>query len=78
MKKEKNKNPIQPVSGTKEEQVIGKVYVQQARGEDLFNYHEHTKRPVNIMEKEDIDIRNKANESLSKIFYSGLSQKGKF
>ena len=69
---------IQSYIGTNVEQVIGKVYVQQARGEDLFNYHEHTKRPVNIMEKEDIDIRNKANEALSKIFYSGLSQKGKF
>jgi hypothetical protein len=30
------------------------------------------------MEKENIDIRNKANEALSKIFYSGLRQKGKF
>ena len=69
---------IQSYIGTNVEQVIGKVYVQQARGEDLFNYHEHTKRPVNTMEKEDIDIRNKANEALSKIFYSGLSQKGKF
>jgi ectoine hydroxylase-related dioxygenase (phytanoyl-CoA dioxygenase family) len=69
---------IQSYIGTNVEQIIGKVYVQQARGEDLFNYHEHTKRPVNTMEKENIDIRNKANEALSKIFYSGLSQKGKF
>jgi len=69
---------IQSYIGTNVKQVIGKVYVQQARGEDLFNYHEHTKRPVNTMEKENIDIRNKANEALSKIFYSGLSQKGKF
>jgi len=69
---------IQSYIGTNVEQVIGKVYVQQARGEDLFNYHEHTKRPVNTMEKEDINIKNKANEALSKIFYSGLSQKGKF
>jgi len=69
---------IQSYIGANVEQVIGKVYVQQARGEDLFNYHEHTKRPVNTMEKENIDIRNKANEALSKIFYSGLSQKGKF
>ncbi len=69
---------IQSYIGTNVEQVIGKVYVQQARGEDLFNYHEHTKRPVNTMEKENIDIRNKANEALSKIFYSGLRQKGKF
>ena len=69
---------IQSYIGANVEQVIGKVYVQQARGEDLFNYHEHTKRPVNTMEKENIDIRNKANEALSKIFYSGLNQKGKF
>ena len=69
---------IQSYIGTNVEQVIGKVYVQQARGEDLFNYHEHTKRPVNTMGKENIDIRNKANEALSKIFYSGLSEKGKF
>ena len=69
---------VQSYIGTNVEQVIGKVYVQQARGEDLFNYHEHTKRPVKTMEKEDINIRNKANEALSKIFYSGLSQKGKF
>ena len=57
---------IQSYIGTNVEQVIGKVYVQQARGEDLFNYHKHTKRPVNTMEKENIDIRNKANEALSK------------
>ena len=69
---------VQSYIGTNVKQVIGKVYVQQARGEDMFNYHEHTKKPVKTMEKEDIDIRNKANEALSKIFYSGLSQKGKF
>jgi len=69
---------VQSYIGTNVKQVIGKVYVQQARGEDLFNHHEHTKKPVKTMEKEDINIRNKANEALSKIFYSGLSQKGKF
>ena len=69
---------IQSYIGTNVEQVIGKVYVQQARGEDLFNYHEHAKRPLKTMEKEGIDIRKKANEALSKIFYSGLIQKGKF
>jgi len=29
-------------------------------------------------EKESIDIRNKANDELSKIFYIGLKHKGKF
>ena len=69
---------VQSYIRTDVKQVIGKVYVQQARGEDLFNYHEHTKKPLKTMGKEEIDIRNKANEALSKIFYSGLSQKGKF
>jgi len=69
---------IQSYIGTNVQQVIGKVYVQQARGEDLFNYHEHIKRPLKTMEKEGIDIRKKANDELSKIFYSGLKQKGKF
>ena len=69
---------IQSYIGTNVEQVIGKVYVQQARGEDLFNFHEHTSRPLKTMEKESIDIRNKANDELSKIFYIGLKHKGKF
>ena len=69
---------IQSYIGTNVEQVIGKVYVQQARGKDLFNFHEHTSRPLKTMEKESIDIRNKANDELSKIFYIGLKHKGKF
>ncbi len=69
---------IQSYIGTNVEQVIGKVYVQQARGEDLFNFHEHTSRPLKTMEKESIDIRNKANDELSKIFYIDLKHKGKF
>ena len=50
------------------EQVIGKVYVQQARGKDTFKYHKHTKRPVELMNKKDIGLK-KANDELSKIFY---------
>ena len=69
---------IQSYIGTNVEQVIGKVYVQQARGEDLFNFHEHASRPLKTMEKESIDIRNKANDELSKIFYIDLKHKGKF
>ena len=33
---------------------------------------------LKTMEKESIDIRNKANDELSKIFYIGLKHKGKF
>ena len=54
------------------------MYVQQARGEDTFKFHEHIKRAKNLMESEDIKLRNKANDELSKIFYKDLSKKGKY
>ena len=69
---------IQSYIGANVEQVIGKVYVQQARGTDIFKYHEHTKRPVELMSKKDVALRVKANEELSKIFYSGAREKGKY
>jgi ectoine hydroxylase-related dioxygenase (phytanoyl-CoA dioxygenase family) len=69
---------IQSYIGTNVDQVIGKVYVQQARGTDKFKYHEHTKRPVELMGKKDVALRIKANEELSKIFYSGAKEKGKY
>ena len=69
---------IQSYIGTNVDQVIGKVYVQQARGIDKFKYHEYTKRPVELMSKKDVALRQKANEELSKIFYSGAKEKGKY
>ena len=69
---------IQSYIGANVDQVIGKVYVQQARGTDTFKYHEHTKRPVELMSKKDVALRIKANEELSKIFYSGAKEKGKY
>jgi non-heme Fe2+,alpha-ketoglutarate-dependent halogenase len=69
---------IQSYIGANVEQVIGKVYVQQARGTDIFKYHEHTKRPVELMSKKDVALRVKANEELSKIFYSEAREKGKY
>ena len=69
---------IQSYIGANVDQVIGKVYVQQARGTDTFKYHEHTKRPVELMDKMDVTLRKKANEELSKIFYSGAKEKGKY
>ena len=59
-------------------QVIGKVYVQQARGTDKFKYHEHIKRPVELMNKNDMILKNKANEELSKIFYKDAEKVGKY
>ena len=69
---------IQSYIGSNVNQVLGKMYVQQARGADKFKYHEHTKRPVELMNQKDVALRIKANEALSKIFYSGASKKGKY
>ena len=69
---------IQSYIGANVDQVIGKIYVQQARGKDTFKYHKHTKRPVELMSKKDVALRIKANEELSKIFYSGAKEKGKY
>jgi len=60
------------------DQVIGKMYVQQARGNDKFKYHEHVERANELMNKKNIQIRKKANEELSKIFYSGSDKIGKY
>ena len=69
---------IQSYIGTNVDQVIGKVYVQQARGDDTFKYHEHTKRPLELMKKENVELRKKANQELSKIFYNGAKKKGEY
>ena len=69
---------IQSYIGTNVDQVLGKIYVQQARGNDTFKFHQHVKRPTELMNKNDIIIRKKANEELSKIFYSGSKQIGKY
>tara|TARA_B100001123_G_scaffold175114_1_gene201067 strand:- start:163 stop:990 length:828 start_codon:yes stop_codon:yes gene_type:complete len=69
---------VQSYIGTNVDQVLGKMYVQLARGKDSFNYHENVTRPVELMNKKDILLRKKANDELSKIFYSGSKKIGKF
>ncbi len=69
---------IQSYIGTNVEQVLGKMYVQQARGIDKFNFHKHTPRPKKLMETQLVNLRQKANEELSKIFYKDSKKKGKF
>ena len=59
---------VQSYIGSNVDQVLGKIYVQQARGKDIFKFHEHTERPVELMGKKDIALRIKANEELKKIF----------
>ncbi len=69
---------VQSYIGTNVDQVLGKMYVQLARGKDLFKYHEHVKRSKKLMNKKDILTRQKANKELSKIFYSGAKKVGNY
>lgn len=69
---------IQSYIGTDVNQVIGKMYVQKARGEDKYNYHQYSKIPLKLMGKNEIISQNKANEELSNIFYYGSKKVGKF
>jgi len=69
---------IQSYIGTNVDQVLGNIYVQQARGNDTFKFHKHVHRPTEIMNEKDIQTRKKANEELSNIFYSGAKKIGKF
>ena len=69
---------IQSYIGSNVDQVLGKIYVQQARGNDTFKYHEHVKRPTELMNNNDIATRKIANEELSKIFYNGSKKIGKY
>ena len=69
---------IQSYIGTDVKQVIGKMYVQKARGEDIPKHHEYSKIPLKLMGENEIESHNKANEELSKIFYTGSIKKGKF
>ena len=69
---------IQSYIGSNVDQVLGKMYVQQARGNDIYRFHKHTERPKRLMDKKLINIRKKANEELSKIFYKDSVKKGKY
>tara|TARA_Y100001970_G_scaffold97190_1_gene122391 strand:+ start:282 stop:1109 length:828 start_codon:yes stop_codon:yes gene_type:complete len=69
---------IQSYIGSDVNQVLGKMYVQKARGEDNFKYHEYAPRAKQLMDPKDIKTRKKANDELNKIFYSGSAKIGKY
>ena len=69
---------IQSYIGDNVDQVIGKMYVQRARGEDKYKHHEYSKIPLELMGKNEVISQNKANDELFKIFYSGSKKIGKF
>ena len=69
---------VQSYIGTNVDQVLGKMYVQLARGKDTFNHHENVTIPSELMNQKDILNRKKANDELSKIFYRGSDKIGKY
>ena len=69
---------VQSYIGTNVNQVLGKMYVQKARGEDTYKFHKYSDIPQALMTEENILSWNKANNELSKIFYSGAKKKGKY
>ena len=69
---------IQSYIGSDVDQVLGKIYVQKARGEDTHKFHEYSSIPQTLMSKKDILTWNKAKEELSKIFYREAIKKGKY
>ncbi len=69
---------VQSYIGSNVDQVLGKIYVQKARGEDAHKFHKYSNIPKELMAKEDIISWNKAKDELSKIFYSGATKKGKY
>lgn len=60
------------------EQVIGRIWVQQARGTDRYQNHDVAPRPKAAMQPGDIKFRDEANERLSDIFYAGANRKGRY
>ncbi len=69
---------IQSYIGDNVDQVIGKIYVQQARGEDRHRFHQHKARVKAPMRSTDIAFWQQANDQLSTIFYTGAKKKGKY
>ena len=69
---------IQSYIGSNVDQVLGKMYVQKARGEDKYKYHEYSNIPTQLMGRKEVISQNKANEELSKIFYFGSEKIGKY
>ena len=69
---------IQSYIGTNVDQILGKMYVQKARGEDKYKYHEYSNIPKELMGKEEVISQNRANEELSKIFYFKSEKIGKY
>lgn len=68
---------IQSYIGGDVEQVIGRIWVQQARGTRRGD-HGVAARTTEAMRPEDVAFRDMTNDELSKIFYAGSTKKGRY
>lgn len=59
-------------------QVLGEMYVQQARGTDIHKHHIEAPRVTAAMSAEAVALRADANKKLSDIFYAGSDRIGKY
>ena len=69
---------IQSYIGTNVKQILGKNSVQLARGVDEFNYHKKIKRPLSLLNENDLKIKKKENDNLQDIFYKGSTKKSSY
>ena len=69
---------IQSYIATNVKQMVGKAYVQLARGRDNYHFHEHTTRPKKRMNSKNLNLRDKANLELQKILYKDSKKIGKY
>ena len=69
---------IQSYIATNVKQILGKNSVLLARGIDQFNYHKKISRPKKLMNKKDLKLKKRENESLQDIFYKGSLKKGAY
>ena len=69
---------IQSYIGANVDSILGKIFVQQARGLDTHQYHEHKCRPISDMNPQNLNDRDEANTALQEIFYSGARQRGNY
>ena len=69
---------LQSYIATDVKQVLGDMYVQQARGTDEFAYHPEAPRVQEAMTDAAVALRIDANKKLSDILYAGAEKIGKY
>ena len=69
---------IQSYIGTEVEQLLGKTFVQLARGCDNYNHHPLVPRASGVMVDEEVATWHDANQSLREVLYHEAEKLGKY